>query len=512
MLFSFIVIIMTTFGNRNSNNASRSHSLSSSSCISKLLMMMLTLTMMAASSSSFVEATVTATAEEVPTTTAAADSLTSTSTATNTDNATLPNIILLFMDDLGYGDVGYNGHPTTSTPNIDYLAYHGKILTSWYSGCNVCTGSRAALLTGRQFTRFGLPGVIGPTTNIGLPLNETTIAEQLHQVGYTTGIVGKWHLGQRQVYMPGNRGFDYYLGIPYSDDMGYGYKSTCDDSSSSSRSSSHSDVVDDNDNDNDDNEPSRSRRTAREIEISNFEQYMNDVIVAKNNGPNNKKYDWSEMYQSHGMLDANLAEATADRIDGTSTDDDDPAGIYLPLVMQKYNKTYVVEQPLDFTYLTEKYNEFALQFIESSFSSSSSSSRTDAKRDEKEQREGKQQKPFFLYLPFSHVHTTRENIPNKQYANCNFTDTTKRGIFGDALAESDWMVGNIMTKLRELNIENNTLILFTSDNGPWMAQGLSAGSEGLFTGRYSGFWNTGKGSTWEGGTSSWLPCGVILFS
>ena len=87
-----------------------------------------------------------------------------------------PNFVLLFVDDLGYGDLGFNGHPTTKTPNLDRLAFSGKTLTSWYSGCSVCTGSRSALMTGRQFPRTGLPGVLGPTGNIGLPLNETTIA------------------------------------------------------------------------------------------------------------------------------------------------------------------------------------------------------------------------------------------------------------------------------------------------------------------------------------------------
>lgn len=129
-----------------------------------------------------------------------------------TNDGRRPNFIVLFMDDLGYGDLGFTGHPTTKTPNLDRLAWNGKILTTWYSGCNVCSGSRAALMTGRQFPRTGVPGVFGPTGTGGLNLNETTIAEHLKQAGYSTAIVGKWHLGQRQVYLPCNRGFDYYLG------------------------------------------------------------------------------------------------------------------------------------------------------------------------------------------------------------------------------------------------------------------------------------------------------------
>eukprot|EP01047_Picozoa_sp_COSAG01_P046101 COSAG01_NODE_4299_length_5163_cov_8.009479_6_plen_134_part_00 len=97
---------------------------------------------------------------------------------------TKPNIVMLFVDDLGYGDLGFNGHPTTHTPNIDKLAYGGKVLSSWYSGCPVCSGSRAALMTGRQFARIGVPGVFGPSVHNGLPLNETTVADQLKKAGY----------------------------------------------------------------------------------------------------------------------------------------------------------------------------------------------------------------------------------------------------------------------------------------------------------------------------------------
>jgi len=126
-----------------------------------------------------------------------------------------PNFILLFVDDLGYADLGFNGHPTTVTTNMDRLAWNGKILTTWYSGCDVCTCSRAALMTGRQYPRTGVNEVFGPTTEKGLPLEEITVAEQLKQANYTTAIVGKWHLGQRLAYLPGSQGFDYYLGIPY---------------------------------------------------------------------------------------------------------------------------------------------------------------------------------------------------------------------------------------------------------------------------------------------------------
>ena len=94
------------------------------------------------------------------------------------------------LKDLGYGDLGFTGHPTTSTPNIDKLARGGKVLSSWYSGCPVCSGSRAALMTGRQFTRTGVPGVLYPNVANGLPLNETTVAMQLKKAGYSTAAMG----------------------------------------------------------------------------------------------------------------------------------------------------------------------------------------------------------------------------------------------------------------------------------------------------------------------------------
>lgn len=97
-----------------------------------------------------------------------------------------PNIVMFFVDDLGYGDLGFTGHPTTVTPNIDALAYGGKVLSSWYSGCPVCTGSRTALMTGRQYNRVGMPGVLGATSTTGLPLNETTVADQLKKAGYVS--------------------------------------------------------------------------------------------------------------------------------------------------------------------------------------------------------------------------------------------------------------------------------------------------------------------------------------
>jgi arylsulfatase A len=328
---------------------------------------------------------------------------------------------MLFVDDLGYGDTGFTGHPTVSTPNIDKLAHGGKVLTTWYSGCAVCSGSRASLMTGRQFARLGVPGVYGPTVSAGLPLNETTIAEQMKKANYSTAIMGKWHLGQRAKYLPSSRGFDYYLGIPYSDDMGQARATSC-------------------------NKSEGVKATPRRNMAEADGEWMR------------------EMYNDMGYVD-NKVEHNGD-----------PAGSFLPLVYQEFNKTQILEQPLDFTHLGQKYNDYVQNFVKNH-----------------------KDVPFFLYMPFSHVHTTAGNQPDKQYAGCAFKSTTRRGAFGDALAEADWIIGNLIATVADAGIEKNTIFLFTGDNGPWMIQGLSGGSPGHLTGRYSGYWNTGKGSTWEGG-------------
>ena len=307
--------------------------------------------------------------------------------------------------------------------NLDKLAFEGKILSSWYSGCPVCSGSRAALMTGRQYTRVGVPGVFGPTGNTGLPLNETTVADQLKKAGYATAICGKWHLGEREMFLPAARGFDEYLGIPYSDDMGGARATPCGDEASSSAP---------------EHEP------------------------------------WWTQYCKAGFC--------ADDEEQRSLKGSDPAGTYLPLVHQinlgrGIRNTTVVEQPLDFTHLAEKYSDFVTSFIDRNAKSK-----------------------FFLYVPFSHVHTTNPLQPEEQYASCPFKNATTRGSFGDALAEVDWIVGNIVDKLDSIKgLREKTLVIFSSDNGPWMVKGSSAGSPGLLYGRSAGYWNVGKGSTWEGG-------------
>lgn len=134
-----------------------------------------------------------------------------------------PNFIIIFADDLGYGDLGCYGHPTILTPNLDKMAAQGMRFTQFYLGAAVCTPSRAALLTGRLGVRtgmYGKRGVLFPNSASGLPLKEVTIAEMLKAKGYATEIIGKWHLGQLPEFLPIRQGFDDWFGIPYSNDMG----------------------------------------------------------------------------------------------------------------------------------------------------------------------------------------------------------------------------------------------------------------------------------------------------
>lgn len=129
-----------------------------------------------------------------------------------------PNFIVIFMDDMGYGDLGCYGATKQKTPHLDRLAQQGTKLTSFYAA-PVCSVSRAQLLTGCYGARISVPGVYGPGSSQGLNPNETTIAEHLKPLGYATICIGKWHVGTQPDFLPTKQGFDHYLGIPYSNDM-----------------------------------------------------------------------------------------------------------------------------------------------------------------------------------------------------------------------------------------------------------------------------------------------------
>ena len=134
-----------------------------------------------------------------------------------------PNIIVIFADDLGYGDLGVYGHPTIQTPRLDRMAQEGLKFTQFYTAASVCTPSRAGLLTGRLPIRSGMASdnrrVLFPDSRRGLPPEELTMAEVLRDAGYATAAIGKWHLGHMPEYTARQHGFDYFYGLKYSNDM-----------------------------------------------------------------------------------------------------------------------------------------------------------------------------------------------------------------------------------------------------------------------------------------------------
>ena len=307
-----------------------------------------------------------------------------TASSENLRAATQPNVIIIFADDLGYGDLGCFGHPTIRTPELDRMAREGMKLTQFYSAAPVCTPSRAALMTGRLPARNGMCSnkrrVLFPNSKGGLPASEITLAERLQDRGYATACIGKWHLGHRDQYLPTRHGFDSYFGIPYSNDM-------------------------------DRNPDSPKGRAAF---LKPLFQYWNVPLMRDHN---------------------------------------------------------IVERPADQRTITKRYTEEAISFIHSNSS-----------------------QPFFLYLPHSLPH-----VP--LFRSSSFVGRSPRGLYGDVIEEIDWSVGQILETLRQTGISENTLVFFTSDNGPWLIFNEQGGSAGLLRG--------GKGSTWEGGmrepTLAWWP-------
>ena len=129
-----------------------------------------------------------------------------------------PNIVLIFIDDMGYGDIGPFGSTKNRTPNLDKMASDGMKLTSFYAA-PVCSVSRAQVLTGCYGVRISIPGVFFPGEKNGLNKDEHTVAELLKDQGYATMCIGKWHLGDQPEFLPTRHGFDHYFGFPYSNDM-----------------------------------------------------------------------------------------------------------------------------------------------------------------------------------------------------------------------------------------------------------------------------------------------------
>lgn len=282
------------------------------------------------------------------------------STAEQADATQRPNIVLIMYDDLGYGDLSMTGSLAVQTPEIDKLGANGVVLHNFYSAAPVCTPARAGLLTGRLPPRAGLPNVVFPTGsrlsmlnilsggNVRLPAEEITVADVLKAAGYRTGMIGKWHIGDRAPSLPNNFGFDSYYGSLYSNDM------------------------------------------------KPFALYRNDKIE--------------------------------------------------------------LNAPVDQTKINDLYTGEAVRFVNAKSSD---------------------QKPFFLY--FAH------NFPHEPlFTSAAQKGKSRAGLYGDVMADIDRGVGEIVEALRAQDALDNTIIIITSDNGPWFE-----GSSGPFRGR--------KGKTFEGG-------------
>lgn len=292
------------------------------------------------------------------------------------------NIILINIDDMGYGDLSCYGSTINHTPTIDKLAEEGMLFTDFYAAAPVCTPSRAGMLTGCypqriDFLNFGVYdhktkerngdfGVLMPGQPEGLNPNEKTLASLLKEKNYSTKLVGKWHVGDQEDFSPLNFGFDSFLGLPYSNDLGL--------------------------------------QTPKTVGLKRMSYTLCPLPLIKD-----------------------------DRI--------------------------IAEQP-DQKGITELYTYEAIDFIKENKSN-----------------------PFFLYLSHMYVH-------NPLFVSKRFMDTSSNGEYGAALAEIDWSLSAIQYELKQLNLEDNTLIILTSDNG-------GAGA----TKRASNLPLRGhKGLKWEGGS------------
>jgi len=284
--------------------------------------------------------------------------------AHGTDKPT--NFVLIYLDDVGYGDIALTGAIGYTTPNLDRMASEGMFFSHYYAPQAVCSASRAGILTGCYPNRIGFSGALNHTAKVGINEDEETIAEVLKKKGYATAAYGKWHLGHHKQFLPPHHGFYDYYGIPYSNDM------------------------------------------------------------------------WP-----HHQTNKNF---------------------YPPLPLIEDDE--VIKTSPDQAKFTTDFTNRAIDFI----------------RNNKE-------KPFFVYLahPMAHV---------PLFVSEKFKGKSEQGLYGDVMMEIDWSVGQILNTLDELGLDENTLVIFTSDNGPWLNYGNHAGSTGGL--------REGKGTTYEGGQR--VPC------
>lgn len=280
--------------------------------------------------------------------------------AVPSDAADRPNVVLIFIDDMGFGDVGFNGATVPQTPNLDQMAAEGMKFTDFYVGCAVCSGSRTALMTGCHYQRLSMNAVLFPNSERGLHPDEVTLADMLSDSGYRTTCIGKWHLGHLHPCLPTDQGFDSYWGIPYSNDMW--------------------------------------------IDPANK---LSDQLVVRQG------------------LTIEMVKAGH------------KAKNQVPLLRDDE----VVEYPADQSTLTKRYTEKAIDFIRT-----------------------KSDEPFFLYLPHTMVH-----LP---LAVSDAFNNPDKALITNAIEEVDWSVGQILKSIKDAGIENETLVIFTSDNGAAVGSSL----------------------------------------
>ena len=271
-----------------------------------------------------------------------------------------PNVIVVFIDDMGFGDVGFNGATNPQTPNLDQMAKEGTVFKDFYVGCAVCSGSRTALMTGCHYQRLSMAAVLFPNSSKGLHTDEVTIADMLKDTGYKTACIGKWHLGHLPPCLPTDQGFDSYYGIPYSNDMW----------------------------------------------IDPANKLSKDIVLRE------------------GLTIADLKAGHKKRN-------------WVPLMRDEE----VIEYPVNQKTVTKRYTEEAIKFINAN-----------------------KENPFFLYMPHTMVHLPL--AVSKDFEN-------RRGkLIWDAIEEVDWSVGEVLKAVKAADIDDNTLVIFTSDNGAAVGSSL----------------------------------------
>ncbi|MFO0884041.1 MAG: sulfatase [Pirellulales bacterium] len=270
-----------------------------------------------------------------------------------------PNVVIIFCDDLGYGDIEPFGAKQIKTPHLAQMASEGRKFTNFYVPQAVCSASRTGLLTGCYPNRVGIYGALGPNSKTGISDKEQTLAELLHDANYRTAIFGKWHLGDKPQFLPTKHGFDQYYGLPYSNDM------------------------------------------------------------------------WPK-------------HPTAKFPD-------------LPLI----ENDKVIQIDPDQRLLTAEYTRRAVEFVSK-----------------------KSDQPFFLYLPHTMPHVPLF-VPDDRKGR------SAAGLYGDVIEHIDWSVGQVLQAIKDVGKEESTIVIFTSDNGPWLSYGNHAGS--------SGGLREGKGTSFDGG-------------